>query len=84
MISCDCGRKYVSQAKLDAHLVKVPHVVETVAPSTFVTLRFTRPIEVYINSVAFVGDTVKAPNVQIASEIVRIAREAYGREILKI
>ena len=86
MIACDkCDKKYVSQAKLDVHLAKGhPVVAPPEPPDLFVTLHFTRPVEVSINGVHYFGDTVKAPNIQIASEIVRIAREHYGKEILTI
>ncbi len=47
-----------------------------------IKLSFRRPIEIRINSIPYNGLTVEAPNMEIASEIVRIAREAYGSDIL--
>ncbi len=48
-----------------------------------ITLRFSQPVEITINGVKYEGQVVEAPNMPIASEIVRIAREAYGRSILE-
>lgn len=48
-----------------------------------ITLKFIKRVEVRINGILYEGEEIKAPNIQIASEIVRIAREAYGKEILR-
>lgn len=57
-------------------------IVETPAMTEKITLRFSAPIEVSINSVHYFGTVVEAPNMAVATEIVRIAKEAYGRGIL--
>jgi hypothetical protein len=92
MLVCICGKKYVSQAKLDAHLEKGVHEVlqeeikEPVdapeKPVEGIVLKFKRPIEVGINGVHYDGTEVIAPSLAIAAEIIRIAREAFGSDIL--
>jgi len=47
-----------------------------------VTLKFSKPVEVYINGKAYVGQEIIVPNMSLAAEIVRITREAYGPNIL--
>jgi len=47
-----------------------------------ITLKFTKPIEVGINGIWYLGKEVKVRDMNTASEIVRIAREAYGPSIL--
>ena len=74
----------------DATVVVVePTTTEVVAPepvqmvsSEEITIRFKKPVEVYINAVPYVGQEVKIKNMSIAAEIVRITREAYGPDIL--
>jgi hypothetical protein len=53
-----------------------------VAISGEVTLKFTKPVEVYINGKAYLGQEITVGNMSLASEIVRICREAYGTGIL--
>lgn len=59
-------------------------VVEEPVKSAYdeITLKFSKPIEVYINGIPYLGQEVKVKNMATASEIVRIAREAYGPSIL--
>lgn len=47
-----------------------------------VELRFTAPVEVYINGVPYVGQTVIAPDYIVATEIVRNAKNYYGEDII--
>ena len=47
-----------------------------------IVLHFTKPVEVTINGHRFEGKDVKVPNYAVASEVARIAKEAYGSEIL--
>lgn len=89
MLVCECGKKYVSQAKLDAHLAKGLHPVvpveapvEEVKPTGNITLKFTRPVEISINGKHYDGQEIVAPDLATASELIRIAREAYGSDIL--
>ena len=84
MTVCECGKKYVSPKMYEEHRVKV-HVFKEPEPvDETVTVRFAKPVEIIINGIAYRGSEIKAPNIQLASEIVRIAREGYGREILII
>ena len=50
--------------------------------SNEITLEFIKPIEVFINGIPYLGKTITVKDMNIASEIVRIAREAYGPSIL--
>jgi hypothetical protein len=61
---------------------KIPEEVVVTTISDEVTLTFSKPVEITINGKQYFGTEVVAPNMMIASEIVRIAREAYGRSIL--
>ena len=63
--------------------------VEEVKPTNWrdeIVLKFTKSIEVYINGKAYLGKEIKITEkdggMSTASEIVRIAREAYGSNIL--
>lgn len=47
-----------------------------------IILHFIKPIEITINGVKYEGKDVEVPNYAIASEVARIAREAYGKDIL--
>lgn len=47
-----------------------------------IILKFNKAVEITINGKQYYGTSIEAPNISIASEIVRIAREAYGRDIL--
>jgi len=68
----------VSEPVQVAEPVEVP-----IIDSQKVTLRFSKSVEITINGVQYFGKIVEAPNMEIAAEIVRIAREAYGREVLE-
>lgn len=52
-------------------------------PTGKIRLEFRKPIEVFINGTPYLGSVIEAPNMVTASEIVRIAKDAYGWEILK-
>jgi len=58
-------------------------VEEPVAPRAKITLNFTKKIEVYINGKAYLGQTIEVDDMATASEIVRIAKEAYGFDVLR-
>lgn len=64
--------------------VKLDVVTEPVSPlvSDEITIKFTKPVEVTINGIHFDGTEIKVKNMSVASEIVRLAREAYGPTIL--
>ena len=93
MIACDkCDKKFVRKDFYEIHYkahdepIEAPVEVKIEIPevSNDVVLEFARPVEIYINSVPYLGKRVTAPNMSIASEIVRIAREAYGRDIMLV
>lgn len=87
-----CSYKVISNKKFEEHKLtheapveEVKEVVEPVveAPvSDVITIRFMKSIEVRINGIPYEGKEIKVKDMQIASEIVRIAREAYGPAIL--
>lgn len=92
---CDkCGYKVISNAMFEKH--KITHVVDAapvevkpeikpeaeVPVDNSIVLRFSKSVEVYINGIPYVGKEIKVKNMNVASEIVRIAREAYGPTIL--
>lgn len=95
-----CGKKFIRADYYEKHLTthKAPEepVVEEAQPKPEVApepvtqepekiiLRFNREVEVTINGVRYAGMTVEAPTFETASEIVRIAREAYGPHILEV
>lgn len=56
-------------------------VIEAPDPSE-ITLRFRQPVEVYINGIAYTGSVIKVKDMEIATEIVRIAKEAYGWSVI--
>lgn len=71
--------------------VEEPVLEESIAPleeviadtqSSKITLNFRKPIEVFINGKAFIGEKIEVDDMATASEIVRIAKEAYGWEIM--
>lgn len=47
-----------------------------------IVLNFSKNVEVCINGKHYDGKRVTAPNMKIAAEIVRLAREGYGIGIL--
>ena len=47
-----------------------------------IILHFTKPVEVTINGHRYEGKDVEVPSYAVASDIVRIAKEAYGSEIV--
>ncbi len=67
-----------------------PTIVENAKPvekpivfhASEITLKFTKPVEVYINGKAYLGKEMVVKDMSLASEIVRIAREHYGSSIL--
>jgi hypothetical protein len=50
-------------------------------PTQEVTLNFAKAVEIIINGKPYYGKTIVAPNIEVAAEIVRIAREAYGSSV---
>lgn len=70
--------------------IPVPVVVEKVLPTPEpvqmvtdeITIRFMKPVEIQINGIHYDGKEVIVKNMSLASEIVRLAREAYGPQIL--
>lgn len=58
-----------------------PDPVEPV-DNTGIVLNFREPVEIYINGTPYIGKTLKVTGMSLASEIVRIAKEAYGWDIL--
>ncbi len=59
--------------------VEAGNVAQAEPISEKIVLRFKVPVEVTINSIKYEGKVIEAPNMEIASEIVRIIREsAYG------
>lgn len=96
MTICECGKKYIAKAHYEKHRatvhaepevesvveVKPEPTSEPITPvSQDITLKFSKPVEVRINGVAYFGKEVVVKDIQLASEIVRIAREAFGDEI---
>lgn len=93
-----CDYKVISNKMFEAHKlthaveypvenaipeVKVEVIPEPVQPvSDEITIKFTKPVEVTINGIHFDGTEIKVKNMSVASEIVRLAREAYGPTIL--
>lgn len=94
---CDkCGYKVVSNTMFQRHVktheidvasqpapeapVQEPDPIVPITDE--VTLHFSKPVEVYINGKAYLGQEITVPNMSIAAEIVRITREAYGPAIL--
>lgn len=72
----------VTEEVVEKAVDQVEAAAEPVVETDEITLKFSKSVEIYINGRAYLGKEIKAPNMMIASEIVRIAREAYGREIL--
>lgn len=62
--------------------VFLPRVPVQVPFDDEIVLKFTKSVEVYINGKAYVGKEVKLKDMATAAEIVRIARDAYGPNIL--
>lgn len=96
MTVCECGKKYIAKAHYEKHRATVhveaeaKPIVETESEVTFepitpvsqdIVLKFSKPVDVRINGVAYFGKEVVVKDIQLASEIVRIAREAFGDEI---
>ena len=93
---CDkCDYKVVSNKVFEKHMATheeepvevkedevIPEVVEEKPVTDDITMRFNKPIEVFINGRAYLGKEIVVKDMALASEIVRIAREAYGPTIL--
>jgi|SRR5581483_12271778 len=69
------------EAAKEEVLEQVPQYSPTPV-ETSLTLRFRKPVEITINGVAYSGSEVVVKDMIVASEIVRIAKEAYGWDIL--
>lgn len=48
-----------------------------------IVLRFKKPIVVQINGAKYEGQEVTVKNMKTAAEIVRLAKNHYGSDILK-
>lgn len=59
-----------------------PVPVNPVAWKNEIVLNFKKPVEIMINGHPYNGQTIICKDFQIASEIVRIAKAAYGIDIL--
>lgn len=94
---CDvCGYKIISNARFElhkkTHVVNYPDITvevaqpvpapERVDPTEDFTINFTKDVEITINGRSYNGREIKVKDMGLASEIVRIARTAYGRDIL--
>lgn len=88
-IICElCGKRMVTEKILASHLAK-SHT-ETVSPvlatepikQEEIVLEFTQSVEITINGKKYFGKTLIINDLMTASEIIRIAKEAYGNEIL--
>ena len=49
---------------------------------SMITLNFTKNVEITINGKKYEGKTIEVKNMKLAAEIVRLAKGAYGWEIL--
>ena len=90
----DCEKKYVSTKQYEIHKRKVhptsetekseePETPEVVNPEVEgIVLHFARPVEITVNGKLYAGTDVEVPDYAVASDIARIAREAYGNDIL--
>lgn len=86
-----CDKKYISEKMFEKHktvhdvqLAHVSEVEEAESPKDDkIVLHFESKVEVTINGVKYEGAEVEAPNIETASEIVRLARDGYGSHILK-
>lgn len=61
--------------------VENPIVIEPEVSKTII-LNFTKPVEISINGVHYFGKQVEVESMLVASEVVRIAKEAYGYDII--
>lgn len=93
-----CGKRMITEKILTAHMAKshpfpegavnpefAPSVeapVEVPVEPSKITLNFNQPVEVQINGLKYEGRTIEVQDMATASEIVRIAKEAYGWDVL--
>lgn len=76
-------QKKAEEVKVEPVKVEAPKVeLPKVEPQEKITLHFQRAIEVYINNKAYIGREVVVPNYKIAAEVVRIAKQAFGNDII--
>lgn len=66
----------IVEQELEEEIVEVP--VDT----TIVTLHFNQPVEIYINGTAYIGKEVTVIGRDTADDVLRIAKETYGWEIV--
>ena len=98
MLMCmKCGKRMIRRDYFERHMknheeevapeaqVEPEPVVSepVVIPDPKITLRFSKPVEVTINGTRYAGKEIEVKDMNIASEIVRICREAYGSDILE-
>jgi hypothetical protein len=85
MILCKmCGKRMITDKILIAHMAK-SHAETPIAPPVLnpnIVLHFKKDIEVGINGKWFRGKEIEVKDMATASEIVRIAKGAYGWDVL--
>lgn len=77
--------KAIREAKKAAKVKEVAEVTEPVVKevkSSKIVLHFNRNVEVFINGKPYIGKDIEVDDMVTASEIVRIAKEAYGWEVM--
>ena len=69
---------------IDVPVVETPVVEPVPMPllSHDIVLKFTKPVEIYINGHEYLGKEITVKDMSLAAEIVRIARDAYGVGIM--
>lgn len=76
--------EYPEEKKAIVEESPVKEEVKEVIPEqpSGITIKFTKSVEIFINSKAYLGNEITVQDMSVASEIVRLAREAYGPTIL--
>lgn len=78
------AKKVAENIDLAEDIVPEAPLLETpIITNPKIVLNFIKNIEVYINGKAYVGASIEVDNMKTGAEIVRIAKEAYGYDILK-
>jgi hypothetical protein len=91
-----CGKKYISNEVYEKHILtahvqavnEVQPVESVVTPvpavesTDEIVLHFTKDPDITINGVHYNGKEIKVKSISLAAELVRLAREAYGPEVL--
>ncbi len=95
---CDkCQKKFIRNDYYEQHLlnhdkpeIKPIEVKPSPPVDNSITLKFKRPVEVHIVGIVridnktevVINDSPKGKAIEIAGEVIRIARDAYGYDIL--